>query len=406
MAILHNYIRSYNTIGEKQQHLNKTIKQIFESTNIVDLIGETTSLTKEGSVFFGLCPFHKETSASFMVDPAKRQFHCYGCGAGGNAYSFVMQRDNCTFKEAVAKLAVRAGLPVPENIEDEDEERKKTRMYQINELAYAFFYQKGRGSEEATKYLKETRGLSDETIKRFGLGKAAGFGQELYHYLKTKGYTNEEMMESGLIGYGEVYAGNNSKKQDYFDRFWDRIMFPIFNQSKKIVGFGGRILGDGKPKYLNSPETVVFDKSHELYGLHIAKTCAKPFVLCEGYLDVISMHQAGFKTAIASLGTSLTYAQARMIAECTNTVFIAYDSDEAGIKASVRAIPMLESFGLRVFVVSTAPYKDVDELLKADDSNYSDMKRRINAAVPGKTFLTRQFDKSNTSFYDNVASII
>ena len=382
------------------------IKQIYEATDIVSLIGETVSFKKRDSLLFGLCPFHKEKTASFSVNEKSKTYHCYGCGAGGNAYSFVMQRDHCSFEDAVSKLAKRAGLQVPENIKDDVYEAKKARIYQINELACSFFVNKGKEDALAMDYLRHRRELTDETIERFCLGKAGGFGQELYQHLKMVGYEDDEIMRSGLIGYGDIYTGPDKKEKNYYDKFWDRIMFPIFDAQENVVGFGGRVIGDGKPKYLNSPETIVFDKSHELYGLHIAKTQGKPFVLCEGYLDVISMHQAGFHTAVASLGTSLTVAQARMIASYTNSVFIAYDSDDAGIKATHRAVSILEEIGLRVFVVSTAPYKDVDELLRTDDSNASKMKERIKEALPGKTFLAKQLDQTKESFYEKMTEFI
>lgn len=375
---------------------NKIIKQIHAATDIVSLISETVQLKKDGDLLFGICPFHKEKEASFTVDAKNKRYHCYGCGAGGNVYSFVMQRDNCSFEEAVIKLAVRAGISQPQILQDLEFEKKKKRLLEMNALAFAHYYQKGLESEKAKDYLKNTRRLTEETIQNFGLGVSGSFGQELYQTLLSCGYTKEEMIEGGLIGH----------KEDCYDKFWDRIMFPIFDKGANIVGFGGRIMGEGKPKYLNSPETIVFDKSHELYGLFAAKNQNKSFVLCEGYLDVISMHQAGFKTAVASLGTSLTVSQAHMIAEYTNTVFIAYDSDEPGIKATSRAIPMLEKAGLRVFVISTAPYKDVDDLLKADDENSSEMKKRFKEAVPGKTFLARQLDKKSDEFYNKVVELI
>lgn len=376
---------------------NKTIKQIYEATDIADLIGETVNLEKDGSLLFGRCPFHHEEAASFTVDKKNKKYHCYGCGAGGNVFSFVMQHDCCTFEDAVAKLAKRAGVPVPENKKDEAFEKKKKRILEMNNLAYAHFFKKGTESEKAKDYLMIDRGMTEETIREFGLGVSGSFGQELYKLLRSSGYTKEEMMESGLVGCG---------KDGYYDKFWDRIMFPIADKDTNIVGFGGRIMGSGKPKYLNSPETIAFDKSHELYGLCVAKQQKKPFILCEGYFDVISMHQAGFKTAVASLGTSLTLAQAHMIAEYTDTVFIAYDSDDAGIRATVRAVAMLEKAGLKVFVVSTGPFKDVDELLKADDGDATEMKKRVKSALPGKTFVVRQLDKTSKDFYDNIVDLL
>lgn len=384
----------------------KFIKQIYEATDIVELIGETVVLERQGNYYVGLCPFHKERTVSFTVYPEEQRYHCFGCGVGGNVYSFVMQKDNCSFDAAVSKLAARAGIPMPEKMKDEKTEEKRSRMYQINEFAYSFFFEKGKNNEKAVDYLIRKRGLSSDTIKKFGLGMSCGFGQELYRHLKMLGFTEEEMTESGLIGYGEVYGEHGKKKMDYFDKFWERIMFPILNENGSVVGFGGRILGEGKPKYLNSPESIIFDKSHELYGLHIAKKQGKPYILCEGYIDVISMHQSGFSTAVASLGTSLTAAQAKMIASHAKSVYIAYDSDEPGLLAAARAIPMLEDAGLNVFVVSTAPYKDVDELLRAKEAGPEEMKERIKAAVPGRVFLVRRLDKTKDDYYEKMTDFL
>lgn len=385
---------------EKNMYNTNLIKQIYSSVNIVNIIKEKTELRKRGPLLYGLCPFHKEITPSFAVNPKTQRFHCYGCGADGNVFSFIMKRDCCSFQEAVTKLAEYAKLPVPINEKDVEIERKKNRLYQINDLACAFFYQKGRKNEKVIQYLKDDRKLTDETIKKFNLGVSGAYGLELCAYLENKGCTKEEMIEAGLLGHDE-------ERGRYYGKFWDRIIFPIYNANKKIVGFGGRVIGEGTPKYLNSPETIIFDKSHELYGLHVAKTKNKPFILCEGFLDVISMHQAGFTSAVATLGTSLTYAQAQIISKYTNTVFIAYDSDAPGIKAAVRAIPILEKMGLRVFVISAAPYKDVDELLRADDDDHSETKNRFKRAISGTAFLVKQLDKTDPEkFYREAVNFL
>lgn len=376
---------------------NNDVIELLKKTNIVDVVEETVKLYRNNGILFGLCPFHKERTPSFSVNPSTQTFQCFGCGIGGNVISFIMMRDNCSFEDAVTKLAIRAGVENPENKKDTETEKKKNRLYQINDLACAYFYQKGKNSEDAKQYLKK-RGLSDATIKKFNLGMSGGyFADALSTYLSSKGCTKEEMLDAGLISQKE-------ESDEYHDKFWNRIMFPIFNANNKIVGFGGRILGEGKPKYLNSPETIIFDKSHELYGLHIAKTKNKPFILCEGYLDVISMHQAGFQTAVASLGTALTYAQAEIIKKYTNTVFIAYDSDTPGLRATARAISILEEVGLRVFVATTAPFKDVDELLQKGAEGTEEMKKRIREAVHGRRFLIEQLKTEKgddlDGFYD------
>lgn len=379
---------------------NEDIKTISKASDIVEVIMEYSQLHKKRELFYTSCPFCKEKSQSFIVYPKKQQFHCFSCGRGGNVFSFVMQSLNCSFEKAVEVLAVRAALPVPTKADESTIQEKMRRMYQINDLACAFFYQRGRSDERLMKYLKKERKLSDATVKAFQLGLSGPYGCELYKYLRSKGCSNEELLESGLIGY-------QAEQREYYDKFWDRVMFPIFNEQRKIVGFGGRAFGDKKPKYINSVETIIFDKSHELYGLGAAKTKGKAFILCEGYVDVISMHQAGFTSAVASLGTSLTYSQAKIIREYTNKVYIAYDSDEPGIKAASRAVQILESVGLKVAVISTSPYKDVDELLKSDDKDYSEMKARLDNAIDGKTFLIKQLKENNAeNLYEEIVNII
>ena len=379
---------------------NADIKTISKASDIVEVIMEYSQLHKSRGLYYASCPFCKEKSQSFIVYPQKQQFHCFSCGRGGNVFSFVMQSLNCSFEKAVEILAIRSALPVPAQVDESVVQEKMRRMYQINELACAFFYQRGRSDERLMKYLKGERKLSDATIKTFQLGLSGQYGCELYRYLRSKGCTNEELLESGLVGY-------QAEQGEYYDKFWDRVMFPIFNEQRKIVGFGGRAFGDKKPKYINSVETIIFDKSHELYGLNAAKTKGKAFILCEGYVDVISMHQAGFASAVASLGTSLTYSQAKIIREYTNKVYIAYDSDEPGVKAATRAVQILESVGLKAAVISTAPYKDVDELLKTDDNNYSEMKTRLDNAIDGRAFLIKQLEKSNAkNLYEEIVNVI
>lgn len=381
---------------------NEKIKQVVKSINIVTLVSESVALEKEGDLYWGLCPFHHEKTPSFSVDYKKQEYHCFGCSAGGDVISYVMRKDACSFEAAVSKIASRAGIDSPKNKNEDEIKKKKNRLYLIHELAQEFYQKNGRSESEGMTYLKFERNLTDESIKKFGLGKAPGFGKKLCSFLKSKGFTNQELLASGLVGFGDVYDEHGKKKQDYYDKFWDRVIFPIFNQNNIIIGFGGRVIGKGKPKYMNSPETMIYDKSHELYGLSIAKSQNKSFILCEGYLDVISMHQHGFHTAVASLGTSLTRAQAKKIKEYTNSVYIAYDSDEPGISATIRAIPMLEAAGLKVYVVSTSPYKDVDELLQKDNENSDEMKKRIRNAIPGKTFITSTLNKKDPLFYDKV----
>ena len=277
------------------------IEEIREKNDIVDVIGAHVKLQRKGSSYFGLCPFHNEKSPSFSVSPDKQMYYCFGCGAGGNVYTFMMEYENFSFQEAVKALADRAGVALPEREYSEEEKKAadiRSRILELNKMAANYFYYQLRteNGKQAMEYLKG-RQLSDETIKGFALGFANKYSNDLYRYLKNKGVSDELLRESGLM--------NVDEKHGMYDKFWNRVMFPIQDVNGRVIGFGGRVMGDGKPKYLNSPETKVFDKSRNLYGLHIARTTRKKYLLvCEGYMDVISMHQAGFKNAVASLGTA------------------------------------------------------------------------------------------------------
>ena len=337
------------------------IEEIRLRNDIVDVISGYVKLTRKGSSYFGLCPFHNEKSPSFSVSPDKQMYYCFGCGAGGNVYTFIMEYENFTFTEAVKFLAERAGvqLPVQEYSKEAKEQADlKTQLLMIHKLAAKFyFYQlKDKAGEQAYHYLRG-RELSDETIVKFGLGYSAKFSDSLYRYVKGKGYTDDVLSKSGLFQADE--------KERMYDKFWNRVMFPIMDVSSRVIGFGGRVMGDGKPKYLNSPETIIFDKSRNLYGLNIARTARKKtLIICEGYMDVIAMHQAGFDNAVASLGTALTAQQANLIKRYVNEALLLYDSDEAGQKAALRAIPLLRAAGVSARVIDLSPYKDPDEFIK------------------------------------------
>ena len=338
------------------------IEEIREKNDIVDVIGAHVKLQRKGSSYFGLCPFHNEKSPSFSVSPDKQMYYCFGCGAGGNVYTFMMEYENFSFQEAVKALADRAGVALPEREYSEEEKKAadiRSRILELNKMAANYFYYQLRteNGKQAMEYLKG-RQLSDETIKGFALGFANKYSNDLYRYLKNKGVSDELLRESGLM--------NVDEKHGMYDKFWNRVMFPIQDVNGRVIGFGGRVMGDGKPKYLNSPETKVFDKSRNLYGLHIARTTRKKYLLvCEGYMDVISMHQAGFKNAVASLGTALTSQHAALLKRYTNEVVLTYDSDEAGVKAALRAIPLVKAAGLSARVLNMRPYKDPDEFIKA-----------------------------------------
>lgn len=336
------------------------IEEIRSRNDIVDVVSGYVKLKKKGSTYFGLCPFHNEKSPSFSVNGQRQIFHCFGCGEGGNVYSFLMKYENYTFPEAVRVLAERAGIELPQ-VQQSAEERQrnslKADLLEINKEAALYFFHllKSEKGKQGYDYLRK-RGLSDETIVKFGLGYAQNYKDDLYRYLKEKGYRDETLKESGLFTYTE---------RGVFDKFFNRVMFPIMDINNKVIGFGGRVMGEGEPKYLNSPETILFDKSRNLYGMNYAKNSRKgSLLICEGYMDVIALHQAGFSNVVASLGTAFTSRQCLLMKRYTENVYLTYDSDGAGVKAALRAIPMLKEAGLSTKVVNMKPYKDPDEFIK------------------------------------------
>ena len=357
------------------------IEEVRMKNDIVDVISQYVKLTRRGSSYFGLCPFHNEKTPSFSVTPAKQMYYCFGCGAGGNVYNFVMEYENYSFGEALSHLAERAGVELPK-IEYSKEARakaeKRATLLEINKkAAQYFYYQLRRDNGKAAHDYLTGRGLSEETIRKFGLGYSDKYSDDLYKYLKSQNYTDELLRESGLF--------NVDERQGMYDKFWNRAMFPIMDVNNRVIGFGGRVMGDGKPKYLNSPETQIFDKSRNLYGLNIARTTRKNYlILCEGYMDVISMHQAGFTNAVASLGTALTSGHASLVKRYTQEVLLLYDSDEAGVKAALRAIPILREAGVNSRVVNLRPYKDPDEFIKAEGAQA--FEKRLEAATDSFMF--------------------
>lgn len=337
------------------------IEEIRSRNDIVDVISNYVKLQKKGSSHFGLCPFHNEKSPSFSVSRNKQMYYCFGCGAGGNVITFIMEYENYTFLEAVKYLADRCGVALPENDADEDAKRQRSIRQQLLDIQkvsakYYYYMLNQPAGQQAMGYLTG-RGLSRETITRFGLGCSSKFGGDLYQYLKKSGYSDTLLKESGLITFDE--------RKGAYDKFWNRVMYPIMDVNNRVIGFGGRVMGEGTPKYLNSPETKIFDKSRNLYGLNFARISRKPyFIICEGYMDVISMHQAGFTNTIASLGTAFTSPHASLIKRYVDEVYLAYDSDGAGVKAALRAIPILKEAGLKIKVIHMEPYKDPDEFIK------------------------------------------
>ncbi|MGI6011349.1 MAG: DNA primase [Ruminococcus sp.] len=345
------------------RYSEELIEEIRTRNDIVDVISGYVKLKKKGSSWFGLCPFHNEKSASFSVSQDKQMYYCFGCGAGGNVFTFIMEYENFSFVEAVQFLAERAGIELPREEYSKEAQKEadlKSQILKIHkEAARFYFYQlTNHGGEKAREYL-QGRELSRETIVKFGLGYAAKYSNVLYRYMKGKGYPDELLIQTGLF--------NQDERKGMYDKFWNRVMFPIMDVNNRVIGFGGRVMGDGKPKYLNSPETKIFDKSRNLYGLNFARTSRKKnLIACEGYMDVISMHQAGFDNAVASLGTALTASQASLMKRYTDEVLLLYDSDEAGRKAALRAIPLLRRAGLSQKVIDLSPHKDPDEFIKAE----------------------------------------
>ena len=385
---------------------DELIEEVRMKNDIVDVISGYVRIQKKGSSYFGLCPFHNEKSPSFSVSGSKQMFYCFGCGAGGNVITFLMQYENITFQEAVKMLADRAGVALPEVTYSEEARKRENRrnvMLEINKEAARYFYYMLRSprGKAGYQYLRD-RQLSDETIHKFGLGYADGAGSDLTAYLRNKGYADDLIKESGLIGFDE--------KRGIHDKFWNRVMFPIQDSNHRVIGFGGRVMGDAKPKYLNSPETLIFDKSRNLYGLNFARTSRKGnIILCEGYMDVIAMHQAGFTQAVASLGTAFTTGQASLLKRYTEEVLLAYDSDGAGVNAALRAIGILKESGLRGKVINMRPYKDPDEFMK--NLGAEAFQQRIDEAENSFFFdlrmLEGQYDmkdpESKTAFHREIA---
>ena len=383
----------------------EVIEEVRMRNDIVDVISGYVKLQRKGSNYFGLCPFHNEKSPSFSVSPGKQMYYCFGCGAGGNVITFIMEYENYSFTEALNLLAERAGVALPKqeySPEARAQEDLKKNLLEINKLAANYFYYqlKHPQGKAGYDYLKN-RQLTDDTIRHFGLGFANKTSDDLYRFLKDKGYPDSLLKETGLVTIEERGA---------HDKFWNRVMFPILDVNNRVIGFGGRVMGDGTPKYLNSPETRLFDKSRNLFGLNYARTSREKYMLiCEGYMDVIAMHQAGFTNSVASLGTAFTSQHASLLKRYTDQVVLTYDSDGAGVKAALRAIPILKDVGMSVKVLNMRPYKDPDEFIK--NLGADAFRQRIEEAKNSFLFeidvLKGQYDmedpEQKTRFYQETA---
>ena len=385
------------------------IAEVQQKNDIVDVISQYVHFQKKGSNYTCCCPFHNEKTPSFSVNQARQIYKCFGCGEGGSVITFLQKYENMTFPEAIKFLAERAGVALPEETNSKANrarENRRARLLEVNKEAAKYYYYILRSSrgDVGMDYL-ERRGLTEETRNQFGLGYATVSGNDIVAYLKSKGFKDEEIRDSGLASFSEQ-KGLSSK-------FWNRVMFPIQDSNHRVIGFGGRVMGEGEPKYLNSPETEIFDKSRNLYGLNFARTSRKKnFILCEGYMDVIALHQAGFNQAVASLGTAFTSGQANLLRRYTTDVLLAYDSDGAGTKAAIRAIQILRETGLYSKVINMKPYKDPDEFIK--NLGAEEFQKRIDEAENSFLFRVRIAEQNydmqdadgRTRFYKEVAGML
>ena len=385
------------------------VEEVRSRNDIVDVINSYISIKKKGNTYVACCPFHNEKTPSFHVSREKQLYHCFGCGAAGTVYTFLQQYENYTFPEAVQYLADRAGMQLPQRemtLAERREADYNSALKEVNKIAAGYFYYalRNREGEAALKYLTE-RGLSEDTIHQFGLGYSNIYRDDLYKYLKSKGYDDKLLLDSGLVRFDERYGAS--------DVFWNRVMFPIMDQNGKVIGFGGRVMGDGEPKYVNSQETKVYEKRRHLYGFNIARRSRREgFILCEGYMDVISMHQAGFDNATASLGTAFTIQQAMLLKRFANKVYLAYDSDGAGVAAAKKAIPILREVGISARIINMRPYKDPDEFIKNLGSEA--FEERIKDAESSIMYLVRmaseeynqQDPESRTMFQQEIVKIV
>lgn len=370
----------YNKLNESK------IREVADKNDIVDVVSQYLTLKKSGSTYQGLCPFHNEKSPSFNVSPQKQFFHCFGCGEGGDVITFVQKIEKVSFNEALHTLADRAGIKLDEGIDPREEAKIKAvkRIFKMNTEAAKFFYreliQKGKEGEKNTATINPygyliKRGLDAATITRFGLGFAPDSWNSLINYLRSKGFTENEILNAGL-------ASKSLKNGRIYDRFRNRIMFPIIDLKGNVIAFGGRVMDDSKPKYLNSPETPVFHKGLGLYGLNFLKEVEglKDIIIVEGYMDVIAMHHHGFGNTVASLGTAFTEQQAKLLKRFSDNIIIAYDQDLAGQNATVKGLGILEKEGCNIKVLKTPSGKDPDEYLRKEGSEA--MEKAIEASLP------------------------
>lgn len=389
------------------RYSDELIEEIRSSNDIVDVISKYVTLKRSGRNFFGLCPFHKEKSPSFAVSPDKQIFHCFGCGVGGNVIHFISKIEGLDFKDTMELLANRANIELPtlDNLEDDKTARLKSKVYEINKIAAEFYHENlyKPTSKVAQEYIKK-RKLDNRTLKAFLIGYAGNFN-ELYLLLKQKGYTEEEMLASSLV--------KKTENGGYMDSFRKRLMFPIQDVRERVIAFGGRVLDDSKPKYINSPENIVYSKGRNLFGLNVAKKYdIKKIVIVEGYMDAISLYQRGITNVVASLGTAMTEAQGRLLRRYSEQVILGYDADGAGQAAILRGMEILQNLGCDIRVLQIEGAKDPDEyVLKYGPERFQKCVDNAISLVEFKVkILLKELNIENTNdkikFLNEIAKII
>ena len=369
------------------RYSDEIIDDVRQSNDIVDVISQYVRLKRSGRNYFGLCPFHNEKSPSFSVSPEKQIFHCFGCGVGGNVFTFLTKIEGINFVEAVQLLAERANIQLPtlENNLDSAKEALKAKVYKVNEFTAQYYHENlyKPESKMAQEYIKKRR-LSNETLKSFQIGFSGKF-DELYKELKKQGFEDREILESGLV--------NKNERGQYIDRYRNRLMFPICDARGRVIAFGGRVLDDSKPKYINSPENIVYSKGRHLFGLNVAKKydIKKRLLIVEGYMDVISLHQRDIHNVVASLGTALTQQQGYLLRNNTEQIILSYDSDEAGQTAKVRAMEILQNMGCDIRVLQMEGAKDPDEyVIKYGNARFQNLVDKAISVIEFKVKILRQ----------------
>ena len=390
------------------RYSDEIIDDVRQSNDIVDVISQYVRLKRSGRNYFGLCPFHNEKSPSFSVSPEKQIFHCFGCGVGGNVFTFLTKIEGINFVEAVQLLAERANIQLPtlENNMDSAKEALKAKVYKVNEFTANYYHENLYKPESkiAQEYVKK-RKLSNETLKSFQIGFSGKF-DELYRELKKQGFEDREILESGLV--------NKNERGQFIDRYRNRLMFPICDARGRVIAFGGRVLDDSKPKYINSPENVVYSKGRHLYGLNVAKKydIKKRLLIVEGYMDVISLHQRDIHNVVASLGTALTQQQGYLLRNHTEQIILSYDSDEAGQTAKVRAMEILQNMGCDIRVLQMEGAKDPDEyVIKYGNARFQNLVDKAISVIEFKVKILRQsLNLENTNdkikFLNEIAKLI